>query len=819
MTTLFISYSRKDLEFAKKLTSSLTDIGLDAWVDWNDIPPTADWWETIENGIESSDAFLCILSPDSVASEVCNREIDHGFKNGKRMIPIIVRDVDKGKTRDDLKKLNWIFFREQDDFQASLKKLETGLKIDLAWLETHRKIQVRALEWKQQRINSLLLRGEELQHAETQLAAHAAADPAPTEIQQEFVLESRRITDRQRRIVTAISIAGLIAMAILTVFSVIQAANARESADIAQAEQRKAELAKDEAETQKQVAETLRGIAERAQVIAEEETSKALAGSLAGQANSLMTTDHGLALLLGIEAYERDTSSFLTRTNLFQLIQYAPNVRLFGFEGAISSVAISPDGTLIAIANAEQVSLLDAETKQRYMVLNLDVTPGEGSYVGTIQSVAFSPDGKMLATGGCSTQNCIGQGTINLWDVSNLEQRHLLDNISAHTKLVKTVVFSPDGKYLASGSFDQTINLYEITNTQKLNRVNSDPLSGHASFVNSLAFHPNGNILVSASDDKTIIIWDITNPSAPKQIGTPIKGHTRPINSIAFRPDGEQLASAADDNHVILWSFASGKLTLDKTLERHTGFVRSVAYSADGKTLASVGFDNSTILWDTDTGKPIGLPLLSHSKPINSVAFGNLSPDGSSKHLYWLTGSDDRTVTQWNLATYIEERNLVDAEEAEFPLQRVTSPDGSYTAEIIGQQIKLSTSQDLLTGHTGNINSISFGVINDQTLLASASDDQTVILWDVTNPKKTTKFLKLDGFNNPVTDIKFDGTKLVTIEKNGQAIAWEIAPTKWLTMACDSVKLINDANNTLLNEFLSYLPRATDPVETCVTNH
>src|SRR5512139_4112476 len=93
MASLFISYSRKDINFARKLTDAFKGQNLDFWIDWEGIPPTVDWWKEIQQGIEQADIFLFLISPDSVKSKVCAQEIDHAVKNGKRLIPIVVRDI------------------------------------------------------------------------------------------------------------------------------------------------------------------------------------------------------------------------------------------------------------------------------------------------------------------------------------------------------------------------------------------------------------------------------------------------------------------------------------------------------------------------------------------------------------------------------------------------------------------------------------------------------------------------------------------------------------------------------------------------------
>ncbi len=123
MAKVFISYSRKDIDFAKKLTSELQKSELDFWVDWDGIPPTVDWWREIEKGVEEADTFIFLISPDSVASKVCGLEIDCAVKNCKRIIPLVVRDVKEGETPKQLGHLNWIFFRESDDFQRRHSKV------------------------------------------------------------------------------------------------------------------------------------------------------------------------------------------------------------------------------------------------------------------------------------------------------------------------------------------------------------------------------------------------------------------------------------------------------------------------------------------------------------------------------------------------------------------------------------------------------------------------------------------------------------------------------------------------------------------------
>ncbi|BAU09986.1 RHS Repeat family protein [Leptolyngbya sp. NIES-3755] len=92
MADIFISYSRKDKLFVQTLHAALGQAKYDVWVDWEDIPFTSDWWEEIQRGIEGVHSFIFVISPDSIASKVCRREIDHAVQLNKRLIPLVLRE-------------------------------------------------------------------------------------------------------------------------------------------------------------------------------------------------------------------------------------------------------------------------------------------------------------------------------------------------------------------------------------------------------------------------------------------------------------------------------------------------------------------------------------------------------------------------------------------------------------------------------------------------------------------------------------------------------------------------------------------------------
>ena len=279
-----------------------------------------------------------------------------------------------------------------------------------------------------------------------------------------------------------------------------------------------------------------------------------------------------------------------------------------------------------------------------------------------VNSVAFSPDGQTLASG--SYDN-----TIRLWDVATGESLKIL---TGHTYEVNSVSFSPEGQTLASGSGDNTVRLWDVSTGETLRT-----LQGHTIFVLSVAFSPDGETLASGSRDRTIRLWDVSTGETLKTL----RGHTDFVHSVSFSPDGETLASGSADNTIRLWDVSTGE-TL-RTLQGHTFSVRSVSFSPDGETLASGSSDDTIRLWDVATGRN-RKTLRGDMDRVLSVSF---SPDGETL----ASGSDDNTVRLWDVATGAELRTL--------------------------------------EGHTLSVVSVSFSP--DGETLASGSADWTVLLWNL----------------------------------------------------------------------------------------
>jgi WD40 repeat protein len=324
-------------------------------------------------------------------------------------------------------------------------------------------------------------------------------------------------------------------------------------------------------------------------------------------------------------------------------------VSMKGHTKIIQSVVFSPDGKLVASGSVDHtVRIWSMETGKRA----LDPLR---AHKDTVRSVVFSPDSKLLASASLDE-------TLRIWDVSTgKEARTVFKGQSG----MLAVTFSPDGRFVASGSHE--VQIWDITadkealDTQEYissdeeecwqleedwqyKKIN-DPrlkctLRGQSDLVFSVVFSPDGRLVASACRDCTVRIWDF---AADKGALEPLKKHSDKVLSVVFSPDAKLLASGSSDKTIRIWdvqirTMALGPLTL------HTGAVRSVVFSPSGRLLASGSSDGSVIIWDMATGNKAMEPLRGHSKDVNIVVF---SPNGK----LLASGSRDETVRIWDVAT------------------------------------------------------------------------------------------------------------------------------------------------------------------------
>src|SRR5436190_5961877 len=235
MPDIFISYARENRNFVHRLDESLKSRGREAWVDWEGIRPTEEFMQAIYGAIEAADTFVFVITPHSVASVVCGREIAHAVAHNKRMVPIVAQDVDAAAVPEPLAKLNWIFCREDDDFENATDALISALDTDLKWVHAHTRLLTRAIEWNANgKNNSFVLRGDDLRSAERWLAeAGAQKERQPTALQTEYIIASRKGAARRQRITLGAVSFGFVIAIVLAVVAFFAEARAKNQTKVA----------------------------------------------------------------------------------------------------------------------------------------------------------------------------------------------------------------------------------------------------------------------------------------------------------------------------------------------------------------------------------------------------------------------------------------------------------------------------------------------------------------------------------------------------------------------------------------------------------
>ena len=239
---IFISYSRKDIAFADRLEAALKARDFEPLIDRTEIYAFEDWWKRLQALIERADTVVFVLSPDAVASREALREVDYAASLSKRFAPIVCRRVDEASTPEALRRLNFVFFDDPAQFEASADRLAEALRTDIGWIRKHTEYGEAARQWTAAgRPSGLQLRSPALEEAERWIASRPAKAPAPTEETQAYVAESRRGATRRRNIVTGSLAAGLVVALVLAGLAYWQRQVAVQERQIAEQQRDRAE--------------------------------------------------------------------------------------------------------------------------------------------------------------------------------------------------------------------------------------------------------------------------------------------------------------------------------------------------------------------------------------------------------------------------------------------------------------------------------------------------------------------------------------------------------------------------------------------------
>jgi WD40 repeat protein len=286
--------------------------------------------------------------------------------------------------------------------------------------------------------------------------------------------------------------------------------------------------------------------------------------------------------------------------------------RLVGHTEQPWKAAFLPDGKRVVSAGCDKVlRLWDAETGR-------ELSRFEG-HSDSIFAVAVSEDGRLAVSGGGGLsfpkQGEPGKDfTVRLWDLtSHQEMRRFV----GHTHIVWCVAFSPDGRFVLSGSMDHSMRLWNVANGKEVRQF------PHNDWVMGVCFSPDGRWGLSSTANGDVVLWELETGRDLRHF----KGHTSAVESVAFSPDGRHALSGGGGDGVRLWDVRSGKevrqLDKDGTI--------NVAFSSDGRRALTGHGQNTIKLWDVETGKELNR----YGGPGGNVQCVAFSPDGRTALGVW----------------------------------------------------------------------------------------------------------------------------------------------------------------------------------------
>ncbi len=424
---------------------------------------------------------------------------------------------------------------------------------------------------------------------------------------------------------------------------------------------------------------------------------------------------------------------------------------------AFSAVAFSPDAAVpkwrVAFADGQTVRVFDPATGNEPVRL--------GKQPFRVNSVAYSPDGRWLASGSVD-------GMVIVWDADTGQETQVLH----HPDGISGLAFSPDGRRLAGAAGNNIVKVWDVTTGD-----DALVLHGHTDTVATVAFSPDGWRLASAGGDGTVKLWDATR--APHAVTLP--AHVGHVNDFAFDADGRRLVIASGLIVRVL-DTTTGVEVL--TLTAHAAHVRGVALSPDGRRLASVGEDRTVRVWDASNGAEICC-FRGHTAPIFAVAF---SPDG--QRLASISRGPARggrrapgEVVIWDLSngqTLLTLRGQTEFGSDSAPAHVTYSPDGKRLATNEGQTVRVwnaTTGQEILAlrGVEGIVTRTAYSP--DGLRLAAASRDGSVKVWDAVTGEEV---LVLRGHTSAVHGLAYssDGRRLATaaggVNKGGERLYTQV---------------------------------------------
>jgi len=424
----------------------------------------------------------------------------------------------------------------------------------------------------------------------------------------------------------------------------------------------------------------------------------------------------------------------------------------------VNRVAFAPDSSVLASGgNDATVRLWDAHSGTLLQTL---------PHPGPVSVITWSPNGQLLISADL-------EGAIRVWETQASKLLTYVHTLAEHATWVDGLAFAPDGRTLASASYDGTVKLWDVTTTQQADGTGGgawvhlrETLNTGMARMHRIAWSPNGRFLASCSFERTIWLWDAEQHS----YRAPLQGHSAAVYDLAFTPDSRTLISGSQDGTLRVWDVATGQCT--RVMESYTGSLLGVDWSPDGAQLVSVGTEGLVTIHAVTGGEPIKT-LRGHMNAVFGVGW---SPNG-----LWLASSElDNAIRLWETTSGTCFQVLQHPDDPANLFYGVAwSPDGQRLASGTSERGVLVW--DVKTERPGwagqpfpsKIRHVAWAP--DGAKVAGGGDDGTVYVWDAADG---TLHQRLVGHHSMITSLAWspDGKYLGSGGRGiegGELFVWE----------------------------------------------